>query len=102
MELRPNDLPVMEKDEIRRVIVNVSGAAGTNTISGTPTATCPHLTIGTPSASGLNITFTVTADKVGTHNILVSADLDSNETIKGFVRAKVVDSSCDSDGRDYE
>lgn len=101
MELRPNDLPVMEKGETRRVNVNVSGAAGTNTIDGTPTATCPSLTIGTPSATGLVITFTVTADQTGTHNIMVSCDLDSNETIKGFIRAKVVDSSCNSTSRDY-
>lgn len=101
MELRPNDLPCMELGEVRRVNVNVSGAAGTNAIQST-TATSDCLTIGTPSASGLNITFTVTASQTGTHRILVSADLDSNETIKGFIRVKVVDSSRCESGRGYE
>lgn len=83
----------MELGEIRRVIVNVSGAAGVNAISGTPTATSDTLTLGTASASGLAITFNVTANEVGTHSIIVSCDLDSSETIKGFIRAKVVDST---------
>lgn len=101
MELRPNDLPCMELGEVRRVNVNVSGAAGINSISGTPTATCDNLTIGTVSNSGLTISFNVTAATTGTHKIIVSADLDSNETIKGFVRVKVVDSSTDNYERDY-
>ena len=101
MELRPNDLPTMEKGEIRRVNVTVAGAAGINTISGTPTATCDGLTIGTVSSSGLVISFNVTADKVGTYPILVSCDLSSNETIKGMVRAKVVDSTTCSTSDDY-
>jgi hypothetical protein len=91
MELRPNDLPVMEKGEIRRVDVNISGAAGTNSISDTPTATCDNLTIGTVSYSGLTISFLVTATKTG----------NSNETVKGFVRAKVVDSTCGRNENGY-
>lgn len=101
MRLRPDDLPQLELGEIRNVTVNVNGAAGINTISGTPTATSDTLTIGTVSANGLAITFLVTANQTGTHSIIVSADLDSNETIKGFIRAKVVDSTACRTRDDY-
>lgn len=98
MRLRPDDSPPMELGEIRRFQVNVSGVAGINTIVGTPTATCDGLTIGSVSAIGLTISFPVTADKTGTHNLMVEADLSSDETVRGKIRVKVVDSSC---GRDY-
>lgn len=102
MRLRPNDLPEMELGEVRNVTVNVSGAAGANSIQGTPTAECDSLTIGNVSTSGLIITFPVTADKAGTHTILVSANLSSSETVKGFIRAKVVDSQhCERVSDDY-
>lgn len=101
MEIRPNDAPTMEKGEVRYFTLNVSGAAGVNSITGSPTAECERLTIGTPSASGLEVSFLVTADNVGTHNIIVTCELDSSETIKGFIRAKVVDSTCNSNERDY-
>ena len=93
MRLVPNDAPCMELGEVRRFQVKIDGAAGTNTISGTPTATCDTLTIGTVTASGLTISFTVTASETGTHAIMVEADLSSSETVRGFIRAKVVDSS---------
>lgn len=100
MELRPNDLPVMEIGETRNVTVNVAGAAGVNSISGTPTATCDSATIGTVSASGLNITFPVTATSTGTYPIIVTAVLSSGERVKGMIRLKVKDSAQEEYSRD--
>lgn len=92
----------MELGEVRRFQVKIDGAAGANSITGTPTATCDGLTIGTASATGLTISFTVTASATGTHAIMVEADLSSDETVRGFIRAKVVDSSrCSSSASDY-
>lgn len=100
MRLKPNDLPVMELGEIRRVSFNLSGAVGANTIDSF-TITSPNLTFGTPSISGTAVSVTVTAATVGTHAIIASADLSSSETIKGFIRAKVVDSSVSEGSTDY-
>ena len=102
MRLSPNDAPCMELGEVRRFQVPIAGAAGVNTISGTPTATCDTLTVGSATASGLTISFTVTADKVGTHAIMVEADLSSSETVRGFIRAKVTDSTREANRRDYD
>lgn len=92
MRLKPNDLPEMELGEIRRVTFNLSGAVGNNTVN-TFTITSPRLTFGTPSISGASASVTITAAEEGTHAIIASAELSSSETVKGFVRAKVVDSS---------
>lgn len=88
MEFRPNDLPAMVENEVRRATLNLSGAVGTNTIS-TATVTSDNLTLGAPSISGTSISFTVTASQIGTHYILASCTLSSSETIKGYIRAKV-------------
>lgn len=93
MRLVPNDAPCMELNEIRRFQVKIDGAAGVNTITGTPTATCDTLTVGSATASGLTISFTVTATNTGTHALMVEADLSSSETVRGFIRVKVTDST---------
>ena len=92
MRLKPNDLPEMEVGEIRRVTFNLAGAVGSNSISDFDISS-PRLTFGTPSINGTSVTVTVTASQTGTHSIIATAELNSAETIKGFVRAKVVDSS---------
>lgn len=101
MRLRPNDSPEMELGEIRRFSFNLAGAVGANSISGTPTITASNLTFGACSVSGTTVTVTCTASSVGTHNALLTATLSSSETIKGHLRIKVVDSTCDTNGRDY-
>ncbi len=92
MRLKPNDLPELELGEIRRVTFNLSGAVGNNTIN-TFSISSAQLTFGTPSISGASVSVTLTAAQIGTHAIIASATLSSSETVKGFVRAKVVDSS---------
>lgn len=101
MRLRPNDSPEMELGEIRRLTFNLSGAIGANSISGTPTITAPNLTFGACTVSGSSVSVTCTASNVGTHSALLTATLSSSETIKGHVRIKVVDSTCETNGRDY-
>jgi hypothetical protein len=101
MQLRPDELPDMIEDEVRRVTLNLSGAVGTNTITDSD-ITSDTLTIGTPSISGTSVSFNVTASNQGTHYILASADLSSGETIKGYIRAKVTGKPCTSATTDYE
>ena len=91
----------MEEDEVRRVSVNLSGAAGTNTIS-SATATSDTLTIGAVSTSGSTASFLVTASQVGTNYILCSATLSSGETIKGYIRAKVKAAPCSTSLTRYD
>lgn len=100
MRLKPNDTPELELGEIRRLTFNLSGAVGANSIS-TAAISSPNLTFGATSISGTSFSVTVTASSVGTHNIIATCTLSSSETIKGHLRAKVVDSSCQSSGRDY-
>lgn len=100
MQLRPNDLPDMVEGEIRRVTCNLSGAVGVNSIS-SATAESDNLTIGSVSISGLSVSFPLTASQIGSHTILVSADLSSDETIKGYIRVKVSGEPCEQ-ARDYE
>ena len=99
MRLRPNDLPEMELGEVRNVTFKLAGAVGANAID-SATFTCDRLTLGTPLISGTDVEVRVSADHTGTHNIIATATLDSLETIKGFVRCKVVDSS-NCNERDY-
>jgi hypothetical protein len=99
MQLKPDELPDMVEDEIRRVTLNLSGAVGINTIN-SATVSSDTLTCGTPSISGTSVTFTVTADNIGTHYILASCDLSSSETIKGYIRAKVTGKPCISSSSD--
>jgi hypothetical protein len=100
MQLKPDELPDMVEDEIRRVTLNLAGVVGVNTIDDCE-VTCDTLTIGTPSISGTSISFNVTATNPGTHYILASADLSSQETVKGYIRAKVAGQPC-TQTRDYE
>lgn len=100
MRLKPNDLPEMELGEVRRVTFNLAGAVGVNTITDFDISS-PALTFGTPSISGASVTVMVTAAQCGTHAVIATAELSSNETVKGFVRAKVVDSTLEAGGRLY-
>jgi hypothetical protein len=100
MRLRPDDAPEMELSEIRRFAFNLTGAVGVNSIN-SATITAPNLTFGTPTVSGSSVTVTCTAGATGTHMAKLTAALSSSETIIGVVRVKVVDSTCESSGRDY-
>lgn len=92
MRLKPNDLPDMELGEARNVTFNLAGAVGPNAID-TFTVSADNLSFSAPTITGTNAEVRVSADRTGTHNIIATATLDSLETIKGFVRVKVVDSS---------
>ena len=100
MRLKPNDLPEMELGEARNVTFHLAGAVGLNNIT-TFTISSPNLTFGTPIVTGTDVEVLVTAAKTGTHAIIATAELSSQETVKGFVRAKVVDSSACGDTHDY-
>lgn len=100
MEFRPNDLPEMVENEIRRITLNLSGAVGTNSIS-TATVTADNLTVGSPAISGTSVSFLLTASQIGTHNILASCTLSSSETIKGYIRARVSGEPSESRVSDY-
>lgn len=93
MQLKPDELPDLEEGEIRRVSVKLAGVTGVNTISDADIS-CDNLTIGTPSISGTNVSFLVTASQVGTHYILIAATLSSGEEPKAYVRAKVNAAPC--------
>jgi len=95
MQLKPDELPNMILGEIRRVTAALAGVTGTNSITDKE-VTSDTLTIGTPSVSGTNLSFLVTASQVGTHFIKASADLSSGETVSGYIRAKVTDKPCGS------
>lgn len=101
MRLKPNDLPEMELGEARNVTFQLAGAVGLNSISAF-TISSPNLTFGTPIVTGTDVEVLVTASRVGTHAIIATAELSSQETVKGFVRAKVVDSSRCHSERDYD
>jgi hypothetical protein len=100
MQLKPNEVPDMIEGEIRRVNVNLSGAAGANTIS-TFSVDAGNLTAASVSSSGLIGTFLLTASQLGTHQVLCSATLSSGETIKGYIRAKVTGEPCSSSSDGY-
>jgi hypothetical protein len=102
MRLKPNDAPCMELNEKRNFQFKLSGAVGVNTISGTPVVTTDgSLTVGTVSASGTTVTVPITATGTGTHMLKVQATLSSAEIIVGVIRVKVVDSTQETNGRDY-
>lgn len=101
MQLKPDETPDLTLGEIRKVTVNLSGAAGINTIEEFG-ASNANLTITSPSSSGLTGSFFISADKQGTFYTLVSATLSSGEEIKGYVRSTVVGEPCVSSDRDYE
>lgn len=93
MQLKPDELPDLVEGEVRRVTLNLSGAAGTNSIS-SAAVTSDNLTIASVSGSGTAVSFFVTASQIGTHNILVSAVLSSGETVKAYLRAVVTGEPC--------
>jgi hypothetical protein len=93
----------MELNEKRNFQFKLSGAVGSNTISGTPTVTITGngLTAGTVSASGTTVTVPITASGTGTHMLKLTATLSSAEIIVGVLRVKVTDSTREAGGRDY-
>lgn len=100
MRLKPNDTPEIELGEVRQLVFNLAGAVGVNTIS-TAAITSPNVTFGATSISGTSFSVTATFSQAGTHNIIATCTLSSSETIKGHLRAKVVDSTYETNGRDY-
>lgn len=100
MKLKPNDSPDMELGEARRFTFNLAGAVGVNTIDSF-TIENSNLTFGTPDVSGTTATVLVTADNTGTHAVIATAALSSGETVKGFLRVKVVDSTLCEGTTDY-
>jgi hypothetical protein len=101
MQFKPDELPNMTLDEVRRVTLNLAGVTGANTISSAE-ATSDTLTVGSTSISGASVSFLVTADQRGTNYILVSAVLSSGETVKGYIRAKVTGAPCGTSIDRYE
>lgn len=101
MRLKPNDSPCMELNEKRNFQFKLSGAVGSNSITGTPTVTADNMTVGTVSVSGTTVTVPITATGVGTHMLKVTATLSSAEIIVGVLRVKVVDSTRETNRRDY-
>lgn len=100
MRLKPNDSPEMELGESRNFQFNLSGAVGANTIT-TFTVEASNLTFGTPNINGTSATVLCTADATGTWMAKATAVLSSSETAIGVLRVKVVDSTCQTNGRDY-
>lgn len=90
----------MELGEARNVSFQLAGAVGLNNITSF-TISSPNLTFGTPIVTGTDVEVLVTASQVGTHSIIATAELSSQETVKGFVRAKVVDSTYTEGSSDY-
>ena len=91
----------MELGEVRRATFNLSGAVGVNSISSF-TVSSPNLTFGTPSISGTSASVTMTAAAVGVHQVKATAVLSSAETVIGYVRVKVLDTSQETGGSDYD
>jgi len=101
MEFKPNEVPDMVEGETRKVTLNLSGAVGPNTISEF-TATSDHLTTSLTATNGPSASFFLTANKVGTHYVLVACELSSGETVRGYIRAKVTGEPCKGHKDDYE
>ena len=100
MLLKPNETPDMRVGEKRKVSVNLSGAAGINSISSFA-VTNDNMTVETVAYSGLTGTFFLTATQAGTHHSKVSATLSSGETVIDYVRTKVRGEPCSSSD-DYD
>lgn len=99
MRLKPNDLPDMEVGEARNVVFKLAGAIGINSISDVTMEECGGLTFGAAAINGTDVTILTTANRTGTHDIRITADLSSNEIVKGHCRVKVVDSlNCSGSG----
>ncbi|MEN3973103.1 hypothetical protein WJS89_10525 [Sphingomicrobium sp. XHP0235] len=101
MRLRPDDLPDMEKGEVRSILFKLAGAVGINSIASATFEQCDGLSFGTPAINGTNVTVLMTAERTGTHMARLTADLSSDEIVKGACRVKVVDSLTDCSGDDY-
>jgi hypothetical protein len=89
----------MIEGEIRRVTINLAGAVGTNTINDA-SVTSDTLTLGTPAIDGTSVSFTVTGSRAGQNLVLASCNLSSSETIKGYIRVRVIGEPCPTT-RDY-
>jgi len=101
MQLKPNETPDLRIGEKRRVSCNISGAAGTNSISSV-VVTNDNMTIESPSPSGLDINFFLTATQEGTFYTKVSAVLSSGETVIDYLRSKVKGVPCTSSTTRYD
>jgi hypothetical protein len=101
MQFKPTEFPDMVQDELRNGSAILDGAVGINEIVSC-TATCSTLTIGEATPDGNTVTFPVTATQLGRHNILVTAELSSSETVKGYVSVRVTGEPCASSSRDYD
>jgi hypothetical protein len=97
---KPNDLPDMELSSVRKLTFNVSGALGSATLSSLA-ITSPNLTFGSVTTATPSATVNVTAGNTGTHTIITTATLSNGEIIKGALRLRVVDSTHETNGRDY-
>lgn len=102
MRLKPNDSPCMELNEKRNFSFKLSGAVGVNTVNSATVESRGNLTVGTVSTNGTTVTVPITATATGTHTLKVSATLSSAEIIVGVVRVKVIDSTLETGGRDYD
>lgn len=101
MQLKPNETPDLRLDEKRRVSCNIAGASGTNSISSVD-VTNDNMTVTSPSHSGLDITFFLTATQEGTFYTKVSAVLSSGETVIDYLRSKVLGVPCSSEADRYD
>jgi hypothetical protein len=88
-KLSPDEIPTIIEDEVRKVTIDAASLCGTNTISGTPTATSETLTIGTVTKSGTSFSFNVTADQCGDNYVTIAAVLSNGETASAYFRVKV-------------
>jgi hypothetical protein len=100
MRLKPNDSPEMEVGESRNFQFNLPAAVGANTITDFAIE-ASGLSFGTPNVNGTSVTVLCNADQIGTHMAKVTAELSSSETVIGVARVKVLDSTCETSGRDY-
>ncbi len=97
MQYRPNDCEIT-KGETRKLTFN--HAAGNNVLNSF-TVTCAQATFTTPVLSETTATVFATFNQSGTHKVIGTAELASGETLVGFIRAKVIDPTCDSYESDY-
>ena len=98
--LQPNDTPPMELGEARRFSFPLAAEVGVNTISSVEVAGS-NLTLGTPTISGTTVAVRCSPDSTGTHYLTLLASLSSDEIVKKVLRVHCVDSTCQSNGRDY-
>lgn len=89
---KPNNLPDMVKDEVRKLTVACAPIAGSNTVSACSiTDDSDNLTIGSATISGKNAVISLTASQTGCYTLKVSATLSSSEIFKGIVDLRVIE-----------